>query len=812
MDIDKFRLEPEQLTSSVDENDFQFKSTEELQDLEKIIGQDRAMRALEFGTGIDSFGYNLYVLGPPGSGRATAVKLALERRAKERPKADDWCYVNNFRENHKPIAIRMPAGNGREFRNDMDELVKELSRQLPQAFDGEHYRNQRDRINQDLQQVQSDEFMSLQKRAREKGFALQQAGNMFGIIPLVDGEPINPENYETLPEDKRQEIECKGRELREELNSAVKKVREAEKQAKHGVEELNRRVATFAAGHLVDELRSKYRDNDLIVHYLTDVQNDIVENVQEFLQAGQQQEPMPFMFGMKMPQGKPEFYSRYAVNVLVDNSEHEGAPVIVETNPTYHNLLGRIEHKAQFGAMVTDFTMIKSGSLHRANGGYLVIEARDLLTSFLAYDALKRSLKNQRVKIEEITEMFRMISTVTLEPEPVPLDVKVVMIGQPFIYYLLWELDEDFRKLFKVKADFDYQMNKKTETEMEYARFIAKCCREEKLRHFSPSGVAEVVRYGSRLVEDQRKLSTTLLDVNDIVREAAFWAEKQGSELVRGGDVKLAIHEREYRSNRIEQRIRELIENGTIMIDTQGGVVGQVNGISVMQLGDYAFGRPSRITARTYMGKGGVINIEREAKLSGRIHNKGVLTLVGYLGGKFAHERPLTMSAMLTFEQLYEGVEGDSASSSELYCLLSSLSEVPIKQNIAVTGSVNQHGQIQPVGGVTQKVEGFFEVCKAKGLTGDQGVVIPKSNVPSLVLRDELIEAVRAGKFHIYAIDTINDGISILTGKEAGELQAGGGYPEGTVYRAVDDALRTMSENWAKLAEAAEKEKELVSK
>ncbi|HUW33796.1 MAG TPA: ATP-binding protein [Planctomycetota bacterium] len=807
MDTAKFELKPEGLTSTIDQTNLKFTSTDDLSDPERMMGQDRAMRSLEFGTEIEHFGYNLYALGPPGSGRESAVKMALEKRAAQRPKADDWIYVNNFNENHKPIAIRMPVGKGKEFRDDVDELIKELGRQLPQAFDGEHYRNQRDRINQDLQQVQSDEFMQLQKRAREKGFALQQAGNMFGIIPLVDGEPINPENYESLPEERRQEIEVKGRELRDELNAAVKRVREAEKQAKHGVEELNRRVATFAVGHLIEDLRNKYRDNERIVNYLNNVQNDIVENVQEFLQAGQPQEPVPFMFGMRMPQQKPDVYSRYAVNVLVDNSEQEGAPVVFESNPTYCNLMGRIEHKAQFGAMVTDFTMIKAGSLHRANGGYLVLHARDLLMSFMSYDALKRSLKNQRIKIEEMTEMFRLISTVTLEPEPIPLDVKVVIIGQPFIYYLLWELDEDFRKLFKVKSDFDYLVDRKPQMELEYAKFIAKRCREEKLTHFAPSGVAEVLRYSSRLVEDQRKLTSTLLDINDIVRESAFWAAKRGNKLVGSDDVKEAVKEREYRSNRVEERIRELIHDGTIMIDVAGEVVGQVNGISVIQLGDYAFGRPSRITARTYMGKRGVVNIEREVRLSGRIHNKGVLILVGYLGGKFAHERPLTISASITFEQLYEGVEGDSASSSEAYCLLSSLGGVPIKQSIAVTGSINQHGRIQPVGGVTQKVEGFYYACKVKGLTGEQGVTIPKLNEPNLVLKDEVIEAVRDGKFHIYAVETLDEGIEILTGRPAGELQPDGTYPEGTVYRAVDDTLRMMTENLAKLAAAAEHEK-----
>jgi len=810
MNIERWKLKPERLTSAVDKSKLKFKSTEELPELEGIIGQDRAVKALDFGTRIDGFGYNLYVLGQPGSGRASAVKMALEARAKERPRTDDWCYVNNFTEKHKPIAIRLPAGTGKEFRTDMEELIKELEHQLPQAFEGEHYRNQRDKINQQLQQIQSEEFSRLQKKAGEKGFTLQQAGSMFGIIPLVDGEPINPDNYEQLTGQQKEEIESKGKELREDLNAAVKEVRQAEKDAKHTVEKLDRRVADLAVGHLIEELRGKYSEYKRVVQYLNDVQNDIVENVQEFLSAGQQEQAQ-MMLGMRMPAQKTDVYGRYVVNLLVDNSENEGAPVIVESNPTYSNLLGRIEHKAQFGTMVTDYTMIKAGALHRANGGYLVLEARDLLTSFLSYDALKRSLKNRRIKIEEISEMFRFISTVTLEPEPVALDVKVVIIGLPIIYYLLYEYDEDFRKLFKVKADFDNLIDRAPETEHDLARFIGQRCRREDLRHFGPGAVAEVLRYSSRLVEDQRKLTGTLLDINDILREASYWASTNGNKLVKADDVKRAIHEKIFRSNRIEKRIRELIEEGTIMIDTEGEVVGQVNGISVMQLGDYAFGRPSRITARTFMGKGGVVNIEREAKMSGKIHNKGVLILTGYLGGKFAQDHPLTISASITFEQMYEGIEGDSASSSELYCLLSSLSGIPIRQNIAVTGSINQHGNIQPVGGVTEKVEGFYYVCKVKGLTGDQGVIIPEVNEPNLVLNDEVIEAVCAGRFHIYAIKTIDEGIAILTGTQAGEMQPDGAYPEGTVYRAVHDTLRTMSENWARLAAPMEKEAELAA-
>jgi len=810
MNLERWKLKPEQLTTTIDESKLQFESTEELARLDRMIGQDRAVGALAFGTNIRDFGYNMFVMGPPGSGRASAARMAITAQAKTLPRADDWCYVNNFREKHRPIAIRLPAGRGRELRDDMAELIKELGEQLPQAFEGEHYRNQRDRINQELQQTQSEAFSRLQRLAKEKGFTLQQAGAMFGIVPLVGGEPINPENYEQLSDEQKREIEEKGQELREDLNQAVKHVREAEKGAKAKVESLNRRVANLAVGHLIEELRNKYRDNARVVEYLDNVQNDIVENVEEFLTAGQQDQA-PMMFGLRMPQAKSDVYDRYAVNLLVDNSEHDGAPVVVESNPTYSNLLGRIEHKAQFGTMTTDFTMIKAGALHRANGGYLIIEARDLLTSFLSYEALKRSLKNRRIKIEEITEMFRFISTVTLEPEPVPLDVKVVIIGLPIIYYLLHRYDEDFRKLFKVMADFDGVIDRTPQAESDMARYIAQRCTDEKLLHFEKSGVAEVLRYSSRMVEDKSKLAATLMDINDIVGEASYWAMAGGRKLVTGEDVLRAVQEKEWRSNRVEERIREMIREGTIVIDTEGSVTGQVNGIAVIQLGDYMFGKPSRITARTYMGKANVVNIEREAKMSGKIHNKGVLILTGYLSGTFAQDRPLAMGASITFEQSYEEVEGDSASSAELYCLLSSLSGIPIRQGIAVTGSVDQLGRVQPVGGVTHKVEGFYHVCKEKGLTGRQGVIVPKANEKNLLLKGEVIDAVRAGKFHIYSIETVEEGIGILTGVEAGKLQPDGTYPEGTVFRAVSDTLREMSDRLARLLGPAREAEELAA-
>ena len=582
-------------------------------------------------------------------------------------------------------------------------------------------------------------------------------------------------------------------------------VRENEKATKSALAQLDRDLGLAALGHHLEPLKEKYAGFDKVLGYFEAVMEDILLNLEDFKEQPPQQSPIP---GLRLPRQEPSF-ERYQINILVDNKETEGAPVVFEPNPTYNNLFGRIEHVMQMGgAATTNFTLIKPGALHRATGGYLIVDAREVLINPFAWDALKRCIRNCEIKVEDVLEQYRFMTIVSLKPEPVPLQAKIIMIGSPWIYYLLFHLEPDYRKLFKVKADFDSRIARTPEIIRDYALFVATHCKGENLLPFDGSGVAGLVEYSARLVEDQWRLSSQFMEIADLIREASYWAGKEGSLLVTRAFVKKAIEEEVYRNNRIEDRMQELFDDGTIMVDTVGAETGQINGLSVITLGDYTFGRPSRVTARVYMGRGGMVNIEREVKLSGPIHDKGMLILTGYLGGKFAHDKPLSFSASICFEQSYDGVEGDSASSTELYCLLSALSGLPLRQGIAVTGSVNQLGKVQPIGGVNYKIEGFYAVCKARGLSGDQGVIIPGSNVRHLMLKDEVVEAVRDGRFHIWSVETIDQGIEILTGVPAGEALPEGGYPEGSVNFLVDKRLRTMVENMKKFSGTPEKEEE----
>ena len=803
MTAKNYEVPVEKLYRVCDPDQFDFQTTEDLPPLKEIIGQPRATQAIDFGVSISSPGFNIYVLGPTGTGRMTTVETFLKKKAAQEKVPNDWCYVYNFSEPHKPRAISLPAGMGSELRRDMDELIEDLRAEIPRAFESEEYVAEKERISQKFQQEKRAELERLDLRAKERGFALMKTPAGLIVAPLVEGEVISQEQYEKLPEEKKRELEKGRQELQEEIGEAMRRIRRLDKELKEAIREIERKVAATACGQHMDELKEKYHDFQEVVDYLNEVEKDIVENVESFKGEGGEAREVEIM-GLKIVFQESPFI-RYRVNVIVDNSETKGAPVIIEGNPTYHNLVGRIEHRAQFGALVTNFTMIKAGALHRANGGYLVLEAKDVLMKPFAWEALKRCLKDGRIKTEEMGAEYRLISTVTLEPEPIPLDVKVVLIGSPLLYYLLCDLDEDFQNLFKVMADFAVQMDRDSENERQYALFIKSRCEEEGLKHFDRTAVAKVVEYSSRLAEDQEKLSTRFGTICDLIREANYWASRNGHQYVTAEDVRQAIEEKVYRSNRVEERIRELIEDGTILIDTEGEVVGQVNGISLVTLGDYTFGKPTRITARTFMGQKGVVNIEREVEMSGRIHSKGVMILAGYLGGKYAQDVPLTLSASIGFEQLYEEVEGDSAASSELYALLSSLSGYPLKQGIAVTGSVNQRGEVQAVGGVTQKIEGFFDVCKIKGLTGEQGVIIPAKNVKNLMLREDVVEAVREGKFHIYAVETVDEGIEILTGVEAGERREDGTYPEGTVNWAVQKRLLELAEKWREFQRPSKK-------
>jgi len=787
-------LPPEKLRRASDPEEYAFQSMAELPELDEIIGQERATQAIEFGIGIPSYGYNIFALGPTGSGKTTTIKNFLEKRAEGKPVPNDWCYVNNFEDSYQPEAICLPPGGAIAFSKEMDKLLDNLNEEIPQAFEGEEYRQLRTKLARELDDARTDEFKRLEAFVNERGFALLKTPAGLIIAPVVEDQILTPEQYEELDAAKKEEFEQHRSVLQEKLEHTMRRVREIEREAKEKLEELERNTISFAIGHFFDEIVEKHSNDEDVLRFLEAARKDVIEH-REFFKRAQatDEETVPGALGAPLLGRAKSPLERYRVNVIVDNSSLEGAPVVMETNPTYHNILGRIEHKSEFGALVTDFSMIKTGALHRANGGYLVLDIKALLSKPFAWEALKRALRTKEVRIEELGQQYSAVSFVGLAPEPISLDIKVVLIGDAFTYYLLYAYDNEFRKLFKVRADFSGDMDRSSQNVEKYALFIHARCKEESLKECDLSAVARVVEYGSRLASDQRKLTTRLADIADLIREANYWADQNGNQKVAREDVQKAIDERIYRSSRVEERIQEEIERGSLLVDTEGMVVGQVNGLAVMSVGDYTFGKPSRITARTFLGQAGVVNIEREAKMSGRIHDKGVLILSGYLGGKYAQDKPLSLSASLTFEQLYEGVEGDSASSTELYALLSSLSGLPIRQGLAVTGSVNQRGEIQPIGGVNQKIEGFFDVCKARGLTGDQGVIIPARNVEDLMLREDVIGAVREGKFHIHPIHSIDEGISILTGVEAGEHDEEEKYPPGSVNFLVDKRLHEMA-------------------
>ncbi len=774
------RCDPEQLS---------FETTADVPPLDGTVGQDRALSALNFGLDIGAGGYNLFVAGPTGTGRNSTLRATVRRIAAGRPLPPDWCYVFNFREPRQPSVVSLPAGRGRALARDMDEFIAACRREIPRHFESEAYSERREELAKEVQTGREEVFGEVEKEARGRGFTINVTPMGIATVPLKeDGQPMSREEFAELPEEARRGLQDRGEELQSLVSQAMTQTRRLEKEANARLEQLDKAVALFAVTPLLNELRQEYLDIPKAVEYLEQVQDDIVEHLDLFRTTEQEAGPLALL----RPPAE-EMLSRYKVNVVVSQDGEDGAPVVVEDNPTYYNLFGRVDYRSQLGAVTTDHTMIKAGALQRANGGYLVLQALDVVTSPFAWETLKRALRCREVRIENLGEQYSAIPVATLNPQPIPLDVKVVLVGSPYVNRILHQVDEDFRKLFRVKADFTIEMDRSPDCVGLYAGFISSRVGQEGLRPFDRSAVARVIEYGSRLAEHQGKLSTRFIEIADLLTEADFWAGKDGGDLVRAPHVERAIEEKVYRSNLLEERVQELIEEGTILIDTEQGVVGQVNGISIYDLGDYRFGRPSRITARTALGRGQVVNIEREIQLSGRIHNKGFLIVSGYLTGKYGQERPLALSASIGFEQTYDEVEGDSASSAELYALLSALAEAPIKQGIAVTGSVNQRGEIQAIGGANEKIEGFFAVCKAKGLTGEQGVIIPRENVKHLMLRREVVDAVREGRFHVWAVSTVEEGIELLTGVPAGEPDIRGRYPAGTLNRMVTDKLARMA-------------------
>lgn len=786
--LDECRLPQDKLRWTCDPDQFEFDTTADLPELADAVGQDRALRSIEFGLGVRETGFNLYISGQTGTGRTSTIRNLLRQRVREEATPDDWVYVYNFKDADSPISLSLPAGRGSELAADMKELVEAYKKDIPKALESKEYESRRNEILEQYQNQSNQLFEILESESEEHGFALQRTVSGLVIVPQKDGHNFTQEEYEALTDEERNTLEEQGKLLTERLNDVLRQVRENEKSTKESLAQADRELGLSCLGHRLDPLREKYAGLEKVLAYLEAVQEDILKNLEDF----KPQPNQPQIPGLKIPRQEPSF-ERYEVNLLVDHKETEGAPIVFESNPTYNNLFGRIEHVMQYGGVaVTDFTMIKAGALHRANGGYLVIDAREVLINPFVWDSLKRCIRTAEIRIEDVLEQYRFMTMVSLKPEPVPLSAKIILVGTPWIYYLLYYLDPDYRKFFKVKAEFDSRVARTPEVVREYALFVATICREKQLLHFDRSGIACLLEYTARMVEDQQKLSSRFMEIADFVREASFWAERDGHQVISCGDVRRAAEEQLYRVNRIEERMQELFEDGTIMVDTEGSVVGQINGLSVISLGDHTFGRPSRITARTWLGQAGMVNVEREVKLSGPIHDKGVLILTGYLGGMFARSHPLSLSASICFEQNYEGVEGDSASSTELYALLSALSGIPLRQGIAVTGSVNQRGKIQPIGGVNHKIEGFYAVCKAKGLTGEQGVLIPKSNERHLMLKEEVVEAIAAGRFHVWSIETIEQGIELLTGVPAGQADKNGRFRKDTVFYAVDQTLKKM--------------------
>ena len=796
------RLSVNELYKCCDLNIFKFDTTDELPAFEGTIGQERAMKALDFGISLDTAGFNIFILGENGTGKMTTIKSILSKQSLNEPVPSDWCYVYNFKDDDAPIAVSLNPGRAVIFQKDMDELVKILRVEISKVFESKEYDKQKSLLLEEFQKKQKDLFAALEDEAKAKGFSIRKTVSGLLIVPIKKtGEPLNEEEFDTLDEKTKKKIEELGKSLQEKLDDVVRTLREGEKLVKDLLGRLEREAALSAVGHLIDELKSKYRDHEKITAYLEDVKEDILAHLDDFKTTEEQAPALPFM---RMPKTEPTF-TRYTVNVLVNNKESKGAPCVFESNPTYFNLFGRIEHKIQYGIAITDFSMIKAGSLHRANGGYIVINVLDLLRNIFTYDGLKRAIRNKEIKIEDVWEQYRLISTTTLKPEAIPLDVKVILVGNPYLYYLLYNLDEEYRELFKVKADFDSRMDRTEDNIHKYASFVAAKCKEDKLLPFDRSGIAKIVEYGSRLAEHQGKLSSRFCEINDLINEAHYWALKAQSKVVMNEHIEKAINERVYRNNRIEERLREMIAEGTLIVNTSGEKIGQVNGLAVLDLGDYSFGKPSRITAKAYAGKAGVVNIERETKMSGRIHEKAILIITNYLGSKYATKKPISLSASITFEQLYDMVEGDSATCAELCALLSSIANVPLKQGIAITGSMDQNGDVQSIGGVNEKIEGFFELCRLRGLDGSHGVIIPRQNVKNLMLKKDVIDAVKEGKFTIYPTDRVEEGLEILTGMPAGELKEDGTYPEGAVNYLVAKRLAEISEA---MKEKKEKEKE----
>ncbi len=767
----------------------EFNTTKEFPGCEILIGQERARKAVETGLKIKEKGYNVFVAGPTGTGRRTFVQNILKEVAKNRPRPKDWAYVYNFDDPQSPKALSLEPGLGKEFKKDMGNLIDEVIEALNKLFESEEYASRRAEIEDEYTKAKNELWEKLKMKAKELGFSVQLTPTGVLTVPVMDGKPVTPDIYELLPEEKKKEIEEASMKVKHLVEGTLHRSRRLDRELREKLQELDRYGAIFVIGSLFEELKKKYSSNSDIIEYLEKVKNDILDNLQDL----RSEEPE-----------KREFYKKkYSVNLIVDNSDSIGAPVVYERNPTYSNLFGKVEYYAKLGVLQTDFTMIRSGSLHKANGGFIILDAEDVLRNIHVWEGLKRTLMSGWLTIENLENVLGFSSTMTLKPQPIPIDVKVFMIGTPLMYELLYTYDEDFRKLFKIKAEFDWEMENNETNVRDYLSFISSICNEHELPHLTRNAVKRVLWYSTRLSGDRTKLSTRFGEISKLIIEAGTMAKLSKKDFVDEKELVATIESMEERVRLLQEKYDDMLKKYDLMVEVTGEKIGQINGLTVIELGDHSFGIPVKITAKTYLGKVGVIDIQREADLSGKIHGKAVLILEGFFGSKYAQKTPISFSASISFEQVYTVVEGDSASLAETLALISSISKVPIKQSIAVTGSINQHGEVQPVGGVTEKVEGFFRACKMRGLTGDQGVIIPKGNIKNLILKDEVLEAVKKGIFHIWAIENVDEAIEIVTGKKAGKLTKKGVYEKGSVNYLVSKELERMR----KLLEGKEEKK-----
>ncbi|MFN2340669.1 MAG: Lon protease family protein [Halanaerobium sp.] len=767
--MDKYKIAFSKVDFNFEAEKLDFKTTEELSAIdEEIIGQNRAADSLDFGMRVNKSGYNIFMAGESGTGKSTYAENMAEEKSAQMEPPKDMLYVFNFSEPEKPRVIRVPAGMGNDLKNDMEKIVEELQEEIPRAFEGEEYEAERKEILNQYQPKSNKVMQKFEESARERGFMLQNTSQGLVPVPIDDeGEPISRDKFQEMDDQEKEEIRNESQKIQNEISQVMREIRSIKEKAQDELEALEKKIGISVVQPIICHLQDKYDNCKEIVDYLEEVQSDIVDNIDRF-RSNEEEQQNPFMAMQQDDDGS--FFTRYQINIFVNNSKTEGAPVIYEKNPTYYNLFGKIEGKSQFGTITTNFTMIKSGSLHRANGGFLIVHAKDLLTNPFCWDTLKRALINQEITVENIGEQYRSVPIITLKPEAVELDLKIIMIGSPYIYYLLYNYDEEFAELFKIKADFDTEMARNKENIAKFSDFISSVINRDGLKEFSAGAVASMIDFSSRLTGDREKLSTKFNEIIEILFESDVWADSFDEDIVSASSVRKAIDEKERRSNLLEEKIQEQIDRDHLLLDVSGKEIGQINGLSVYQAGNYSFGRPARITARSYLGKEGVINIEREAKMSGRIHSKGVMILTGYLGGKYAQDSPLSLTASIAFEQSYGGVDGDSATCAEVVALLSSLAEIPVRQDIAITGSMNQKGVVQPIGGVNEKIEGFFKVCQAKDLTGKQGVIIPHRNLDNLMLAQEVIDAVDQDKFNLYSIEEIDQALEIMLNQEAAEI------------------------------------------